>query len=106
MTDKEKLKQLRTEVRELKRVVPSRRGRPVKNRFNVPKKQWDRWSRHARRVFNDVYYSMRPTMQWAFHHPEAQLLDRKHWQTTRWNAAWVAAEATDGKPPLVKVVEV
>ena len=81
-------------------------GRPVVNKHKVPKSQWDKWSNHARKVFNTMYHSMRPTMQFAFLHPEAAPLAKKHWETTRWNAAWEAACATDGRGPLKSVVVV
>lgn len=78
-------------------------GQPVKNRHGVPKKQWDKWHNLARRVFNNVYESMRPNMQWAFHHPDAVLLKKEHWQTTRWNAAWTAASAANGEGKLAGI---
>ena len=71
-------------------------GQPVKNKHKVPKKMWDRWSNFARRVFNDVMYGMRPNMQFAFLHPGAIPQKKEHWQTTRYNAAWTAAEAVRG----------
>lgn len=71
-------------------------GQPVKNKHKVPVKQWNKWSNHARRVFNDMMYSLRPSMQFAFLHPDANAAPLEHWQTTRWNVAWVAAEATKG----------
>lgn len=81
-------------------------GRPVVNKHKVPKSQWDRWSNAARKVFNTMYHSMRPSMQFAFIHPEAAPLAKKHWETTRWNAAWEAAEITDGSGSLKRVVVV
>jgi hypothetical protein len=68
-------------------------GQPVKNKHKVPVKQWNKWSNLARRVFNDMYYSLRPSMQFAFLHPDAKASPLEHWQTTRWNVAWSAAEA-------------
>jgi hypothetical protein len=70
-------------------------GRPVVNKYKVPKKQWDRWSSDAKRVFNALYHSMRPSMQFVFIHPEARAYPQKHWDTTRWNAAWEAACLVD-----------
>lgn len=72
-------------------------GRPVGNKYKVPARQWKKWSRLAQKVFNNVFESMRPSMQHAFHHPEAQLLPSKHWSTVRWNAAWIAACAANGE---------
>jgi hypothetical protein len=71
-------------------------GQPVKNKHKVPKKQWNKWSNFARRVFNDMMYSMRPKLQFAFLHPGAMPMAQEHWQTVRWNAAWSAAEAVRG----------
>lgn len=71
-------------------------GQPVKNKHKVPKKMWNKWSNFARRVFNDVMYGMRPNMQFAFLHPGATPQKKEHWQTTRYNAAWTAAEAVRG----------
>ncbi len=71
-------------------------GQPVKNKHKVPKKQWNKWSNHARRVFNDMMYSLRPSMQFAFLHPDAIAAPTGHWATTRWNVAWTAAEAVSG----------
>lgn len=70
-------------------------GRPVVNRFKVPKRQWNKWSSTARRVFNALYHSMRPSMQVFFLHPKATPASRQHWETTRWNAAWEAACTVD-----------
>lgn len=77
-------------------VINPKLGQPVKNKFGVPKRQWDKWHNLARRVFNNVYTSMRPSMQWSFLHPDAALMSKAHWQTTRWNAAWTAARAANG----------
>ena len=78
-------------------------GRPVVNKHKVPAKQWDSWSNHARKVFNTMYHSLRPSMQFAFIHPEVSPMAKKHWETTRWNAAWEAASVTDGRGPLKHV---
>ena len=81
-------------------------GRPVSNKHGVPQKQWEAWSNHARKVFNTMYYSMRPSMQFAFIHPQATPIPKLHWETTRWNCAWEAACAADGRGPLKWVVHV
>lgn len=78
--------------------MASKRSRPVVNKYKVPKAQWDKWSNDARRVFNRLYHEMRPACQWIFVHPKAQILPREQWQTTRWNAAWAAADAVDRQP--------
>lgn len=78
-------------------MTKSNLGQPVKNKHKVPKKMWNKWSNHAKKVFNDMYYSLRPSMQWAFKHPDAVIEKKEHWGTTRWNVAFEAAcNATDG----------
>jgi hypothetical protein len=79
-------------------------GRPVTNKFKVPVKQWAKWSNHARKVFNRVYHSMRPTMQFAFIHPKTPVIPRDQWDTVRWNAAWEAACAADGTSHVADMI--
>lgn len=81
-------------------------GRPVSNRNKVPVRQWRKWSRLAQKVFNNVFESMRPSRQFAFHHPDAKLLPAEHWKTVRWNAAWIAASAANGEGSLGDVIDV
>jgi hypothetical protein len=63
------------------------------NKYVVPKRQWKRWSPLAQSVFNTVFSTMLD--QQLFQHPMAATLHRDHWDTTAWNAAWVAASAVD-----------
>lgn len=72
-------------------------GRPVANKHKVPKKQWDRWSNPARKMFNHMFLRLRPTNQFVFSHPDAPPVLKDHWQTLRWNVAWEAACAVDGE---------
>lgn len=65
------------------------------NLYNVPKKQWNRWTAQAREVFNFVYSTVRAN-QAFFLHPKAVKNSRAHWGTTAWNVAWAAADATQG----------
>jgi hypothetical protein len=67
------------------------------NRHRVPKRQWRKWSRHARAVFNELYGAMRESA-WAFQSPKvkAMKIPARLWQVTAWNAAWIAADAVDG----------
>ena len=81
-------------------------GRKVGNRHKVPKKQWTKWNNHAQRVFNDVYKALRPSMQHLLVHPGAVLMHKEHWETVRWNAAWLAANAANGDPAYTKIVMV
>lgn len=60
------------------------------NRYKVPKKIWNRWTEDGRILFNDLYQSMGD--QNLYSHPVATPQAREHWSTTRWNAAWMAAE--------------
>jgi hypothetical protein len=79
-------------------------GRPVHNKYKVPMKQWNKWSNLAKRVFNNMMETMRPQMQHAFLHPHAQLMKKLHWDTTRWNASWEAAQAANGGGALKRVI--
>lgn len=63
----------------------------MENVFNVQKKQWKKWTPLARAVFNDVYFAM--SDQHLFLHPEATFNSALHWNTTAWNAAWIAADS-------------
>lgn len=72
-------------------------GQPVKNKHKVPKKQWNRWSNFAQRMFNDVMYAMRPSMQSVLIHPGSMVMGLEHWKVLRWNAAWLAADAANDK---------
>lgn len=86
--------------------MSSNMGRPVTNKYRVPKKQWDSWSNEAKRVFNTMYYNLRPSMQFAFIHPNWIACRKEYWETTRWNVAWEAAQAVDGRGPIKRVVVV
>lgn len=79
-------------------------GRPVVNRFKVPKKMWSKWSAHAQQTFNAMYISLRPSMQWAFLHPQTTPLPQKEWKVIRWNAAVTAACVANGEGFLARVV--
>jgi hypothetical protein len=75
--------------------MPNNIGRPVSNKNKVPAKVWRQWSNQARRVFNRVYDEMRPSRQSLFQHSRVIPLPVKYWNTTRWNAAFIAAVAVD-----------
>lgn len=72
----------------------SNMGRPVGNKYKVPKRVWSKWSNHAKGVFNITYHSLRS--QNIMTAPHALPMPAKHWNTIRWNAAWLAACAADG----------
>jgi len=69
-----------------------------RNVHRVPKKQWTRWSKEARRVFNAVYFVCYQS-PWLLQHPKAPKLKPAHAKTTAWNAAWLAADAVDDTVP-------
>lgn len=62
------------------------------NTFNVPLKQWRKWSLVARQAFNEVYSSMVKNQEF-YVHPKQDKLSKSHWKTICWNAAWTAANA-------------
>lgn len=80
-------------------------GRPVKNKYGVPKKQWDKWSNHARKVFNDMFHSLRPRNQWVYLPPSAAPLPKATWEVLQWNVSWAAAQAAD-KTPYTTVLNI
>jgi len=65
------------------------------NVARVPQKQWRRWSPNARVVFNAVYTAT--SDQDIIKHPKAPTLADDQWLTIRWNVAWLAADAADGR---------
>lgn len=65
-------------------------SKTVENYFAVPKAQWNKWSDDARRVFNGTYNAAHD--QGLFAHAEAKRVPAQHWETTRWNFAWWAAD--------------
>lgn len=69
------------------------------NRHRVGRSQWSKWSEHARSVFNAVYGFMLHNPD-LMRHPKQSALPRKFWQTTAWNAAWIAADAVDDAIPV------
>lgn len=71
------------------------------NTYRVPKKQWARWPDIAQRVFNSQYQCM-ANNQDLFRHPRAETVAPGHWDTTAYNAAWIAA---DGVVTALKDIE-
>jgi len=49
-----------------------------------------KWTPEARRLFRELHAHMGD--QHSYTHPQAPQLSRAQWETTRWNAAWMAAE--------------
>lgn len=69
----------------------------MRNVHKVPKKQWRKWSETARKVFNEVYYTLRHNTGVLFP-PTAQNLSRQAIKVIAWNTAWIAADAANSKP--------
>lgn len=69
------------------------------NKNRVPKKQWLKWSEHARTIFNRVYEFMMENQE-IMNHPNAvAALSYTEWKTVCWNSAWIAADACDDIVP-------
>lgn len=72
------------------------------NKFNVPKKQWGKWSKTGRIVFNMVMdqgdqefiIPSGTKSTWA-KYPKTPCISPSHWKAIRWNFAWIAASAAD-----------
>ncbi len=75
--------------------LPGRMPAEPKNIAAVPKKQWQKWSPAARAVFNAVFRAT--SDQSLIKHPKAPFLSAAQWMTIRWNMAWLAADASDGR---------
>lgn len=71
------------------------------NKYKVKPKAWKTWTLEAQQVFN-VVYSTLATNQKLFLHPKTVKLPRPQWNTTAWNAAWIAADAVDGRQTEVE----
>ena len=67
-----------------------RRKMIIRNRYRVPKKQWAKWSRQARFVFNEFYRRM--DSQEVLAGPQTFRDIPTIWRVIRWNAAWLAAD--------------
>lgn len=76
----------------------------VQNRYRVPVKQWRKWSELARLSFNRSYSFIHDN-QSIIIHPKAKTAKPAEWKTIAWNAAWIAADATDDTIPD-EVIEV
>ena len=80
-------------------IKPSRKlANPVSvdNRFKVPAKQWDKWSDHARGVFNSLFGQLSKNKDIVA--PSSMHgLTQRAWYVLCWNVCWLAADAVDGK---------
>lgn len=66
-------------------------GAKTQNVHNVQARQWRKWNQQSRFIFNYVYGQM--AYQNVVTHPDAAKMPEDHWDTIRWNAAWLAADA-------------
>ena len=64
----------------------------IENQHKVPRAQWKKWGIAQRHVFNDVYGLMMSNPK-LYQHPKAAPVEKRHWKTTYWNAAWTAADS-------------
>ena len=63
----------------------------VKNQYRVPAGQWRKWNDAERTLFNGLYNTLLDNMP-LFLHPKQEPPEPAHWNTTAWNAAWMAAD--------------
>lgn len=64
------------------------------NRYKVSKRQWSRWSKSARQVFNSLYYQLRIGKS-VLTPPSFERIKAGPWSVVAWNVAWIAADAVD-----------
>lgn len=72
----------------------------MRNKYEVPEKTWELWSKRARHVFNKIYKTFGD--QGSIIHPETHPLHEAEWNTIRWNVAWLAAWVADGYKIKIK----
>jgi hypothetical protein len=66
----------------------------VTNKYNVPRKQWQRWTFVAKQVFNKTYGDSKENQE-VFSHPMMTInggIEKDHWETISWNHAFYAAD--------------
>ena len=61
------------------------------NKFKVPKKQWKKWNEAEQELFNSLFEHMNSNQD-LYKHPALGSSDSDKWNTTAWNAAWMAAD--------------
>lgn len=61
------------------------------NKHKVPKKQWKKWNEKSQDLFNGLYEHMGEN-QSLYLHPHTIMIPNDYWNTTAWNAAFMAAE--------------
>lgn len=68
----------------------------TKNKYKVPEKIWRKWTPLGKSTFNYLYGTMWSSQSF-FKHPDAPVIMSRHWKTTAWNAAWIAADGASAK---------
>lgn len=63
----------------------------TENIYHVQNRQWRKWNKQARFIFNHVYNQMGD--QTCISHPLMPKMRDELWTTIRWNSAWLAADA-------------
>lgn len=66
----------------------------MRNVYRVHKNKWRKWSDVARGTFNKTYAVMKDN-QGLFRHPQDPSRSKRFFDTTAWNAAWIAADHVD-----------
>lgn len=62
----------------------------TRNRYKVPKKQWNKWGKLARYVFNETYEASLSPVLWP---DSADILTSNAKKVISWNLSWIAADA-------------
>lgn len=62
------------------------------NKHKVAVRKWRNWPDICQRVFNATYEDMVGNQD-LFTHPKAGKVPDEQWNTTAWNAAWIAADS-------------
>ena len=63
----------------------------MENLYGVSKRQWKKWNNTEQALFNQLYHLILYN-QTLFTHPLSFKVNGLHWETTAWNAAWMAAD--------------
>ena len=71
----------------------------MKNPHKVPAKQWQKWNKKQRKMFNGVYEDIMNVGTALFVHPITmqRKLSDDEFRTIAWNAAWTAADVLKDK---------
>ena len=63
----------------------------IKNLHKVPQAQWRKWNEAEKQLFNDIRSDMLENKRQYLHPKQKPPVD-EYWDTTTWNAAWMAAD--------------